>query len=59
MMHDTSDIPRCIMWNLFSKDDSHEEKFPHICFFLFLFLSICLDVPHLTNEQRTHHCTTS
>ena len=23
------------------------------------FFSICLDVPHLTNEHRTHHRTTS
>ena len=27
-------------------------------FFLFLFFFyICLDVTHLTNEHRTHHCT--
>ena len=24
-----------------------------------LFFSICLEVPHLTNEHRTHHCTTT
>ena len=23
------------------------------------YFSICLDVPHVTNEHRTHHCTTS
>ena len=26
-----------------------------LLFFLFVF-SVCLDVPHLTNERRTHHC---
>ena len=24
-----------------------------------IFFSICLDVLHLTNEHRTHHCATS
>ena len=28
-------------------------------FLLFLFLSICLDVQHLTNEHRTQDCITS
>ena len=27
--------------------------------FKIFFFSICLDVPHLTNEHRTHQCTTS
>ena len=28
-------------------------------FAFILFFCICLDIPHLTNEQLTHHCTTS
>ena len=31
----------------------------YVCAMFFFFFSICLDVPHLTNEHRTHHCTTS